>query len=255
MRTRIPLPTLLRHQSYTSVARSRARLYEPGLPELLARSTRGCFRWSAGSTAHSVCGRSRVAERPARLRGDTLGSSSPAASHPPAAAVDAAALADARARHVRRHVRRADNTPEDMATYVAASFGEAIQRAELADPRDGASGRADGQPWATRWCARRGAGVRASSDAIEIARLYAGAADRRGRRRGAHAAVPRGGGGARAADGVARRVGAQRARDRASTSGGDSGRGLAVRSSLARPADGSRDVRAVGGGAVSARTP
>lgn len=69
----------------------------------------------------------------------------------------------------------ADNTPEDMASYMATAFGESIQRAELADARH-----------TVFFAERAGAVVGyamlregpapdavADADAIEIARLYA----------------------------------------------------------------------------------
>jgi len=73
----------------------------------------------------------------------------------------------------------ADNTPEDMAAYLAESFGEAQQRAELADPsctvllaeRDGElAGYAMLRDGATP----REAATLAPGNAMEIARLYAG---------------------------------------------------------------------------------
>ena len=67
------------------------------------------------------------------------------------------------------------NTPEDFAAYMAAAFGEAIQRAELEDAtRPCSSPSATAKRSATSWCARDGR-RRAwrCDDALEIARLYA----------------------------------------------------------------------------------
>ncbi|MBM3120574.1 MAG: GNAT family N-acetyltransferase [Chloroflexi bacterium] len=50
-----------------------------------------------------------------------------------AAAQDAELLAEIGARMF-RHTFARDNTPEDMAAYLAAAFGPALQAAELADP-------------------------------------------------------------------------------------------------------------------------
>lgn len=50
-----------------------------------------------------------------------------------AAAQDAELLAEIGARTFRRTFAR-DNKPEDMAAYLAAAFGPALQAAELADP-------------------------------------------------------------------------------------------------------------------------
>ena len=73
----------------------------------------------------------------------------------------------------------ADNTPEDMATYVAESFGEAQLRSELADPsctiliaeRDGELA---GYIMLRQGAMPSGASVDARGKAIEVARLYAG---------------------------------------------------------------------------------
>ena len=69
----------------------------------------------------------------------------------------------------------ADNTPADMASYMATAFGESIQRAELADARntiffaeraDAIVGYAMLREGPAPDCVR-------DTDAIEIARLYA----------------------------------------------------------------------------------
>ena len=69
----------------------------------------------------------------------------------------------------------ADNTPDDMASYLAGAFGESIQRAELADARNTlflAERRDDVVGYAML---REGPAPSeiASDDAIEIVRLYA----------------------------------------------------------------------------------
>jgi GNAT superfamily N-acetyltransferase len=69
----------------------------------------------------------------------------------------------------------ADNTPENMALYVAAAFGEAIQRAELADTRNiFIVAELDGEVVGYAMLRDRPApGSDDSADVIEIARLYA----------------------------------------------------------------------------------
>ena len=67
-----------------------------------------------------------------------------------------------------------DNTPEDMAQYLATAFGEAVQRAELADPRNTVilaerGGEMVGYAMLREGPAPREAG---DDDAIEIVRLY-----------------------------------------------------------------------------------
>ena len=69
----------------------------------------------------------------------------------------------------------ADNTPQDMAEYMAAVYGESFQRAELADPRHivvlaERDGEAVGYAMLRQGPAPNGV---QDTDAIEIMRLYA----------------------------------------------------------------------------------
>ena len=69
----------------------------------------------------------------------------------------------------------AENTPENMALYMASAFGEAIQRAELADPRTVAIfAEQNGEVVGYAMLRDRPApNSRDGADEIEIARLYA----------------------------------------------------------------------------------
>ena len=68
----------------------------------------------------------------------------------------------------------ADNTPENMARYMASAFGEEIQRAELADPRNVVLIASRGVETAGYVMLRLGPAPESvgSPNAIEIARLY-----------------------------------------------------------------------------------
>jgi len=73
----------------------------------------------------------------------------------------------------------AENTPEDMATYVVEAFGEAQQRAELADPSNivllaERDGEVAGYAMLHDGAAPAAAIGVDNGHAIEIARLYAG---------------------------------------------------------------------------------
>ena len=73
----------------------------------------------------------------------------------------------------------ADNTPEDMAAYLAGAFGEAQQRAELADPSCTVllaerSGELAGYAMLHDGALPSGTASVDLADAMEIARLYAG---------------------------------------------------------------------------------
>ena len=90
------------------------------------------------------------------------------------ASVDDAALLASLAATAFRDTFAADNTPEDMAQYMAGAFGEDIQRAELADARNVVFiAERDGEP-AGYVMLRDGAAPAcvASANASEIARLY-----------------------------------------------------------------------------------
>ena len=69
----------------------------------------------------------------------------------------------------------ADNTPQDMAAYLAGAFGETVQRAELRDPRNSVYLAELGGETVGYAMLREGAAPSeiASDDAIEIVRLYA----------------------------------------------------------------------------------
>lgn len=68
----------------------------------------------------------------------------------------------------------ADNTPEDMNAYLAMAFGEAVQRAELDDPRNTVYFAERGRDTVGYTMLREGASPPSvgDTDAIEIARLY-----------------------------------------------------------------------------------
>lgn len=73
----------------------------------------------------------------------------------------------------------ADNTPEDMAAYLAGAFGEAKQQAELADPANivvlaERAGELVGYAMLRDGATPSGMASTDFADAMEIARLYAG---------------------------------------------------------------------------------
>ena len=88
--------------------------------------------------------------------------------------VDAALLASLGAQAF-RDTFAADNTPEDMAAYLADAFGEDIQRAELMDARNSVYFAERGDDVVGYAMLRDGEAPSeiASEKAIEIARLYA----------------------------------------------------------------------------------
>ena len=88
---------------------------------------------------------------------------------------DAAALA-AFAAEAFRDTFAADNTPEDMAVYLAKSFGEPIQQAEIDDPEVTVF-LAEKENELVGYVLLRDGGVSScvhDTPALEIARLYAG---------------------------------------------------------------------------------